>query len=70
MLEEAYYTVGEVSSLFRVTKAAVWKWMREGKLKFVWISSQKRIPVSALTEFIRPGTAEHVESVGTAKSPL
>lgn len=61
MLEEAYYTVEEVSTLFRVTKAAVWKWMREGKLKFVWIASEKRIPASALKEFIRPGTPEQPE---------
>lgn len=44
-------------------------WMREGKLKFVRISSQRRIPVSALTEFIRPGTTEHVDTARTAKSP-
>jgi excisionase family DNA binding protein len=67
VLEDAYYTVEEVSRLFRVTKAAVWKWMREGKLKFVWISSQRRIPVSALTEFIRPGTVEHRDSARTTK---
>lgn len=35
--------------------------MREGKLKFVWIGSEKRIPTSALKEFIRPGTPEQPE---------
>lgn len=58
MIEEAYYTVEEVSNLFRVTKAAVWKWMREGKLGYVWIGSEKRIPASAVKEFVRPGESD------------
>jgi excisionase family DNA binding protein len=62
VLEEAYYTVEEVSALFRVTKATVWKWLREGKMRFVWIGSEKRIPATALKEFIRPGTPEQPEN--------
>ncbi|HMQ30220.1 MAG TPA: helix-turn-helix domain-containing protein [Chloroflexaceae bacterium] len=61
MLEEASYTVEEVSSLFRVTKATVWKWLRAAKMRFVWIGSEKRIPATALKEFIRPGTPEQPE---------
>lgn len=54
MLDEAYYTVEEVAELFRVTKSAVWKWMREGKLRHVLIGADKRIPKSALAEFVQP----------------
>ncbi|NTU84054.1 MAG: helix-turn-helix domain-containing protein [Chloroflexales bacterium] len=58
MVEEAYYTAEEVSKLFRVTKAAVYKWIREGKLGFVWVGSEKRIPTSAIKDFVRPGNPD------------
>lgn len=61
MVEEAYYTAEEVSKLFRVTRAAVYKWIREGKLRFVWVGSEKRIPTSAIKDFVRPGVPNESE---------
>lgn len=50
---EQMYTVREVADLLRVGKQAVWKWMRYGKLGYVLVGSEKRVPASALQRFIR-----------------
>lgn len=54
--EEVYWTVPEVAARFRVTKAAVYNWTREGLLGYVTIGKTIRIPESDVQKFIkRPG---------------
>ncbi len=54
-MDEEYYTVAEVAERFKVTKAAVYKWMRQGDLPFVIVGKERRITGSALREFVKPG---------------
>lgn len=54
-MEEEYYTVDEVAAKFKVTRAAVYKWMKAGRLSFVYVGDDRRITSSGLKAFIRPG---------------
>jgi excisionase family DNA binding protein len=53
-MEPEYYTPAEVAKRFRVTRAAVYKWISEGKLKSTTLGPRAiRISRSALEEFIQ-----------------
>lgn len=54
-MDEPMYTVQEVAQRFKVTRKAVYDWMRVGKLRFVYIGERRRIPLSAIEAFIRTG---------------
>ena len=57
MDEETFYTIPEAAAKLRVKRDAIYKWMREGRLSFVIVGSQRRITGSAITTFVREGTA-------------
>lgn len=54
-MDEEYFTPEEVARRFKVKKPTVYKWMREGKLAYVIIGSDRRITGSALKAFVRSG---------------
>jgi excisionase family DNA binding protein len=54
-MDDEYFTVEEVAKRFKVTKAAVYKWMRAGDLPYVIIGKDRRITGSALKAFVKPG---------------
>lgn len=58
MDEERFYTIPEVAAKLKVTRAAVYKWMKAGKLAFVVVGSERRVVGSALTTFIKAGGAK------------
>lgn len=58
--EERYYTIDQVAELFGVTRAAVYKWMKAGQLKYVLVGSHRRITQSAINAFVKEGNAEDV----------
>lgn len=55
MDEETFYTIPEAAAKLRVKRDAVYKWMREGKLEYVIVGSQRRITGSAITAFVKAG---------------
>ena len=57
-MEEEYYTVDEVAKRFKVTKAAVYKWMRAGELPYVIIGKDRRVTGTALKAFVKPGRSD------------
>ena len=59
-MEERFYTIDQVAELFTVTRAAVYKWMKAGQLKYVLVGAHRRIPQSALSAFIKEGRPEEV----------
>ncbi|NTV65274.1 MAG: helix-turn-helix domain-containing protein [Oscillochloris sp.] len=63
-MEEEYFTVNEIAERAKVTRAAVYDWMKSGTLRFVYIGKHRRIPKSAWLSFIRPGSPSDVESLG------
>ncbi len=52
--DERLLTVPEVAKRYGVTRAAVYNWINEGKLRAVKVGTLTRIPESAFREFIRP----------------
>ena len=68
-MEERFYTIDQVAELFSVTRAAVYKWMKAGQLKYVFVGAHRRIPQSALSAFIREGRPEEAEEREEIASP-
>jgi len=54
MKDEKLLTVPEVAKRYSVTRAAVYNWINEGKLKAVRVGTLTRIPESEAMSFIRP----------------
>jgi excisionase family DNA binding protein len=53
---ERLYTVPEAADVLRVTRAAIYKWIREKKLGVVYVGSERRITQSAIDAFIKEST--------------
>lgn len=53
MAEEQVYTPKEIADRYKVTPAAVLKWIHEGRLRAVRLGKVWRIPESALEDFIK-----------------
>lgn len=55
-LGDEMYTVGEVARLFKVTTAAVYKWMTLGKLPYIKVGKDRRVTRVAIEAFIKAST--------------
>ena len=55
MDNEVFYTIPEVAAKLKVTRAAVYKWMKQGKLGYVIVGSERRVTSSTLGAFIKSG---------------
>lgn len=55
-MELEYFTIPEVAKKLKVTRAAVYKWIREGKITTVAVGSDQRITSAAIDAFIRVST--------------
>lgn len=57
-LTDEMYTVAEVARYFKVTTAAVYKWMTQGKLAYINVGKDRRVTRAAIEAFIAVSTAE------------
>jgi excisionase family DNA binding protein len=57
---EKLYTVPEAAEVLRVTRAAVYKWIREKRIEVVYVGSERRITQSAIEAFIKASTDRRV----------
>jgi excisionase family DNA binding protein len=55
-LTDEIYTVAEVARYFKVTTAAVYKWMNQGKLTFIKVGNDRRVTRNAIEAFIKSST--------------
>jgi excisionase family DNA binding protein len=55
-MELEYFTIPEVAKKLKVTRAAVYKWIREGKIATIAVGSDQRITSSAIDAFIKAST--------------
>ena len=58
---ERLYTIPEAAEVLRVTRAAVYKWIKEGRIAVVFVGSERRITQGALAEFIKASTDERID---------
>ncbi len=54
VMQEEYFTVAEIAERFKVSRQAVYDWIKEGKLKAIKVGNRTRISRSAIEDFIRP----------------
>lgn len=52
MDKKPVYTVGEIADYYRVTPAAVYKWIKTGKLEAFQLGDAYRITADALERFV------------------
>ena len=60
-LTDEMYTVGEVARYFKVTTAAVYKWMTLGKLNYIKVGNDRRVTRAAIEAFIKASTESRTE---------
>jgi excisionase family DNA binding protein len=53
---EELFTPVEAAEYLKVTKAAIYKWIKEGRLAVVYVGSDRRITKSAIEAFIAAST--------------
>ena len=56
MNKEELLTIKEAAERLKVHRVTLYEWMRSGQLRYVLVGQRRRIPESAIAEFIR--TAE------------
>lgn len=61
MDEETFYTIPEAAKKLRVTRAALYKWMKQGRLAFVLVGSERRITSSAIDAFVKAGDVDKAD---------
>ena len=59
------YTIPEAAAALRVTRAAVYKWIKEGRIAVVYVGSERRITQTAIDEFIKMSTKDRLDQDGT-----
>lgn len=55
-MDVEYFTIPEVAKKLKVTRAAVYKWIREGKIETVAVGSDQRITSTAIEAFVKAST--------------
>ena len=64
MVERKYHTPEQVAEMLQVTRHAVYRWVKEGKLEAVRVERAIRIPDEALNRFIKPAKSTEEEMAG------
>lgn len=49
---EHYYTPPELAALYKVTRQAIWNWIKQGRIKAVRLGTVYRISQSEWTKFL------------------
>jgi excisionase family DNA binding protein len=70
MDEETFYTIPEAAAKLRVTRAALYKWMKQGRLGFVLVGSERRITSSTIDAFVKRGQSPAVYTKDSKETPM
>jgi excisionase family DNA binding protein len=49
---ERYYTSPELAALYKVTRQAIWSWIRQGRIKAIRLGATYRISESEWLKFL------------------
>jgi excisionase family DNA binding protein len=55
-MDVEYFTIPEVAEKLKVTRAAVNKWISQGKIDVVYVGSDRRITGAAIEAFVQAST--------------
>ena len=50
--DEIYYTSPELAATYKVTRQAIWNWIRQGRIKAIRLGNVYRISESEWTRFL------------------
>lgn len=68
-MEQEYFTIPEVAKKLKVTRAAVYKWIAQGRLKAVYVGSDRRVTSEAIEDFVQSSTkAAKIDDSDTMKN--
>lgn len=56
-MDVEYFTIPEVAEKLKVTRAAVNKWIAQGKIEVVYVGADRRITGQAIEAFVQASTA-------------
>jgi len=62
---EKLYTIPEAAEILRVTRAAIYKWIRERRIEVVYVGSERRVTQGAIEAFIKASTSQRLASGDT-----
>lgn len=55
-MDQEYFTIPEVAKKLKVTRAAVYKWIAQGRLEAIFVGADRRVTSDAITAFIKAST--------------
>lgn len=58
-MDQEYFTIPEVATKLKVSRAAVYKWIAQGRLEAIYVGADRRITSDAIAAFIKGSTAAH-----------
>ena len=61
---EELFTPSEAAEYLKVTRAAIYKWIKEGRLEVVYVGADRRITKSAIEAFIKASTETRTKKSG------
>ena len=50
---ERYYTPHELAALYKITRQAIWNWIRQGRIKAIRLGTVYRIAESEWQKFLQ-----------------
>jgi len=56
-VERVVYTVDEACSVLRISRATIYALMKEGRLKYFYIQSSRRIPAAEIKQMVSEASA-------------
>jgi len=61
---EELFTPAEAAVYLKVTRAAIYKWIKEGRLEVVYVGADRRITRAAIEAFIKASTQARIGRSG------
>lgn len=58
MDELRVYTLAQIENLLQVSRRTLYRWIKSGELKAVWLGREYRVTYEALQEFLDKGGTE------------
>ena len=70
-MDEEYFTIPEVAKKLKVTRAAVYKWIAQGRMDAIYVGADRRVTSAAIAAFIKASTdAARVDDADTMEHDI
>jgi excisionase family DNA binding protein len=69
-MDEEYFTIPEVAKKLKVTRAAVYKWIAQGRMEAIYVGADRRVTNTAIEAFVARSTAARTARHAADDVPL